>query len=120
MVTTVFWVAVICSFINFVLVLFVLPESLDNEKREYDIRTENANVIAGAAEEGSNARNGVDHSSRSDGIVCGVLKPLGVFLPVVVMDGGVRKRRDWSLTLLAAALFGVMLSQVSIFILPWS
>lgn len=97
--------------------LLVLPESLDKVKvkREHDAGTESANVVAGAAiEEESNARNEIDHSRRGDGIVRRFLRPLRVFLPVVVMDGGVRKRRDWSLTLLAAALFGVMLSQVSI------
>jgi MFS family permease len=33
-VTSVFWVAVACSFINLLLITFVFPESLDKEKRE--------------------------------------------------------------------------------------
>lgn len=124
MVTTVFWVATICSFINFILVLFLLPESLDKVKREravleYNVKTvgkrKAAAVEADAIGEGSNVQNEDNHGRRG-GIVCEFLQPLRVFLPVVVMDGGVRRRRDWSLTFLAAALFGFMLSQVSIII----
>lgn len=119
MVTTVFWVATICSFINFILVLFLLPESLDKVKREravleYNVKTvgkrKAAAVEADAIGEGSNVQNEDNHGRRG-GIVCEFLQPLRVFLPVVVMDGGVRRRRDWSLTFLAAALFGFMLSQ---------
>ncbi|KAF6757312.1 major facilitator superfamily domain-containing protein [Ephemerocybe angulata] len=33
-VTAVFWVAILCSFVNFLLVLFVFPESLDKEKQK--------------------------------------------------------------------------------------
>lgn len=54
-----------------------------------------------------------DSSRASRGIIRGFLRPLGVFLPVVVIEGGVKKRRDWSLTFLGAALFGYMLSNVS-------
>lgn len=121
MVTSVFWIAVICSFINFILVVLVLPESLDKMKREQaalDYNVKNAGkgkavVEADVIGEGSNIQN-EDNQRRRGGIVREFLRPLGVFLPVVVMDGGVKKRRDWSLTFLAAALFGYTLSQVSI------
>ena len=111
----------ISSFINFILVLLVLPESLDREKREraaLEYNTKNAGkpkagvVEVDAVDEGSNTPNEVDQNRR--GIVHGFLGPLEVFLPVVVMDGGVKRRRDWSLTFLAAAIFGYMLSQVCI------
>lgn len=124
MVTSVFWIAVICSFINFTLVVLILPESLDKLKRErssLDLNVKNAGksiatvVEADVVDEGSNTPNGGDQNRRS--IVHEFMRPLGVFLPVVVMDGG-KKRRDWSLTFLAAALFGYMLSQVRIIISP--
>ena len=57
----------------------------------------------------SGARSGV-------GIIGHFLSPLAVFLPVMVLNpSGLRKRRDWSLTLLAVGLFGYMLSTVSAF-----
>jgi hypothetical protein len=119
MVTTVFWVAVICSFINFVLVSVLLPESLDKVKREraaleYNVKAAGkGKTPVPETAEGSGSQNEDNQGKRGGGIVCEFLRPLGVFLPVMVMDGGVRKRRDWSLTCLAAALFGYMLSQVS-------
>ena len=122
MVTCVFWVAVLCGFINFLLVLFVFPESLAKVKQEraaveYNVeinRKGKARAIgARVAGEESEARVDEAPSGTGDGgIIRGFLKPLVVFLPVMVMDGGIRKRRDWSLTLLAVALFGHMLSQV--------
>ena len=54
--------------------------------------------------------------SGGAGIIGHFLSPLAVFLPVMVLDpSGLRKRRDWSLTLLAGGLFGYMLSTVSVF-----
>jgi hypothetical protein len=55
--------------------------------------------------------------SGGAGIISRLLSPLAVFLPVMVPDpsGLGRKRRDWSLTLLAGALFAHMLSTVSAF-----
>ncbi|KAF9468039.1 major facilitator superfamily domain-containing protein [Collybia nuda] len=127
-VTTVFWVAIICSFINFILVLFVFPESLDKVKLQQaalefqasgngkgkamvdDIEEDEGGVTG----EGSGTGNDQDrvHAPRRGkrGIIRGFLRPLALFMPVVVMEGGLRKRRDWSLTFLGAALFGSMLS----------
>ncbi|KAJ3500851.1 hypothetical protein NLJ89_g9607 [Agrocybe chaxingu] len=53
-----------------------------------------------------------DQKEERKGLLGQFLGPLAVFLPVLVLDpsGLGRKRRDWSLTLLAAALFGFMLS----------
>ncbi|KAF8905118.1 major facilitator superfamily domain-containing protein [Gymnopilus junonius] len=98
-VTSVFWVAVICSFVNLVLTLFVFPESLGKKKRE-------AMLVAEAAVVGK---------GKAKALVIEAEDPLSVFLPVVVLDPspygiGHRKRRDWSLTMLAIALFGFMLS----------
>ena len=140
-VTTVFWVAVFCSMINFILVLFVFPESLDEKRMERASKgkgkakapSSNADAEEEEEEEG---QSGFPVSSSSaiqgghgpqgrgrdetggEGLIYGFLKPLAVFLPVVVLvpspNGlGRRKKRDWSLTLLAMALFGFMLSSVS-------
>lgn len=126
--TTVFWVAIICTFINFVLVLFVFPESLDKVKlqqaalafqaqangkgklRDDDNEEEEADVGEGSGAGNDQVRV---QRKRKGGIIRGFLRPLALFMPVVVLEGGVRKRRDWSLTFLGAALFGYMLSNVS-------
>ncbi|KAF9532509.1 major facilitator superfamily domain-containing protein [Crepidotus variabilis] len=49
------------------------------------------------------------------GVISHFLRPLAVFMPMVVYEPswtgiGFKKRTDWSLTILAAALFGLMLS----------
>ncbi|KAF5382009.1 hypothetical protein D9615_004376 [Tricholomella constricta] len=117
-VTCVFWVAIICSFVNFVLVLFVFPESLDKVKRQRALAEHHVKAsVKGKARaddaeidgQGSGA-SGEERAEARQGIVRSFLKPLALFLPAVVYEGGVRKRRDWSLTFLAAALFGSTLS----------
>lgn len=126
--TTVFWVAIICTFINFVLVLFVFPESLDKVKLQqaalaFQAQANGKGKIRddddeeeGDVGEGSGAGNDQVRVQRrrKGGIIRGFLRPLALFMPVVVLEGGVRKRRDWSLTFLGAALFGYMLSNVSL------
>ncbi|KAF9565265.1 MFS general substrate transporter [Agrocybe pediades] len=135
-VTLVFWVAIICSFVNFLLVLFVFPESLGKKKMEQAIKQAEADAarkgkmrVVDVASTCANSTVGreedvavVAASSSSDaeapiseGIIMRFLRPLSVFLPVMVLDSspngiGHRKRRDWSLTMLALALFGFMLS----------
>ena len=121
---------------------FVFPESLDKEKREKamiayqkigavpkkdkarggaltlsigdlgDSSTDDEDNI-----EGNQTRQEGESGVRSGfgGIISRFLSPLAVFLPVVVLDpsGIGRKRRDWSLTLLAVGVFVYMLSVVS-------
>ncbi|KAF8968180.1 hypothetical protein BDZ97DRAFT_1916391 [Flammula alnicola] len=144
-VTAVFWVAIACSFFNFVMMLFVFPESLDKKKQE---RAAYAHAHAHAQRavadgkgkaraRGAGALEGIDEQLLEDessasgsgsgeqevagekgghgGVIARFLSPLAVFLPVMVLDPsptglGSRKRRDWSLTMLAVALFGFMLS----------
>ena len=120
-VTSVFWVAIICSFVNFILVLFLFPESLDKIKMvqaasrvHVDANTKgkarsNDPLGVGEGSEG-NAVHGVIEET---GILQKFLKPLELFLPAVVADGGLRKRKDWSMTIMGMALFGYMLAQVS-------
>lgn len=97
-VTTVFWVAILCSGINFLLMLFVFPESLPVEKR----------ILLNEEDPSP------DSKSRTS-TINSFLSPLAVFLPVRVDIGNGRRKKDWSLTLLAAALFGYMLSTVNLF-----
>ena len=140
-VTSVFWVAMSCSFINLLLITFVFPESLDKEKRERAmIAYKNSGVLGGkkgkSRESASTLSSGDPGSSSADeennievrlgretgvrsgvaGIISHFFSPLAVLLPVTILDpSGLGKRRDWSLTLLAGGLFGYMLSTVSAF-----
>ncbi|KAF7354836.1 MFS general substrate transporter [Mycena sanguinolenta] len=83
-VTSVFWVAAICSFVNFALVLFVIPES-------------------------AMQHCAIHANSGSSGIFSA---PLAVFLPVSIpVAGSSQRRRDWSLTLVTFTLFSYMFSQ---------
>ncbi|KAG5641236.1 hypothetical protein DXG03_005680 [Asterophora parasitica] len=117
-VTSVFWVAVFCSAVNFLLVLCVFPESLDKVKRqraleEHRIRASikgSMSKVRGESVVAEGSGGGAEEDEESEGIIRGFLKPLALFLPATVYEGGGRKRRDWSLTFLAAALFGATLS----------
>ncbi|KAJ7265904.1 major facilitator superfamily domain-containing protein [Mycena haematopus] len=98
-VDSVFCVAAIASFLNFCLMLFVIPESVSKEQRD---RASGRMVVTGEA---------VLHNPKKLGIIKDFFSPLAIFLPVFVpIPGSTRKRRDWSLTLLTCALFGYMLS----------
>ncbi|KAG6842326.1 hypothetical protein C0991_010615 [Blastosporella zonata] len=111
-VTCVFWVAIFCSFVNFILVLFVFPESLDKAKRQRaavehgkgKARADDTAVVVNAS-----SVTGAEEHGEKEGIIRTFLKPLRLFLPVVVYDGGM-KHRDWSLTFLGGALLLAMIS----------
>ncbi|KAG6817670.1 hypothetical protein H0H87_005428 [Tephrocybe sp. NHM501043] len=111
-VTCVFWVAVICSLINFILVLFVFPESLDKAKRQRAV-VEHDKGKARAIEDAVVMQvvpvNGIQEHPTREGIISAFLRPLRLFLPVVRYDRG-RKHRDWSLTYLGGALLLAMIS----------
>ncbi|GLB40407.1 putative MFS general substrate transporter [Lyophyllum shimeji] len=117
-VTSVFWTATFCSFINFVLVLLVFPESLDKVKRarasaEHQVRANGKGKARAYDEQTAGQGSGSNAEARGEpreGVIRRFLKPLTLFMPVMVFDGGVKKRRDWSLTFLGAALFGATLS----------
>ncbi|KAG7451200.1 uncharacterized protein BT62DRAFT_406404 [Guyanagaster necrorhizus] len=123
-VTAVFYLAVLCSFTNLLLVLFVFPESLSAEKREEAARehamTHSAKGKARDLRGQDSGNNDQGPSTSSDegvsetkrfAIIRSFLSPLSIFLPVTIIEAeGDRRHRDWSLTMLAAALFGYMLS----------
>lgn len=115
-VTSVFWVAVSCSFINLLLITFVFPESLDKEKREQAmIAYKKSGVLGGkkgkARERALTLSSGDPGSLGADeednieevnrprqeereyglrsgvtGIISHFLSPLAVFLPVMVLN----------------------------------
>ncbi|KAJ7170723.1 hypothetical protein C8R43DRAFT_980730 [Mycena crocata] len=110
-VTSCFGVAVFLQFINLCLVLFVFPESVSKEQRDIasgkgkgKARATNPSTLIDVAEEPT-------ESPASAGIIRKLLSPLTIFLPVsIFVDGSTRKRKDWSLTLVACSMFGYMLS----------
>ncbi|KAF7316815.1 hypothetical protein HMN09_00414600 [Mycena chlorophos] len=100
-VTSVFWVAVGLQALNLLMILFVVPEST------------NKNNGKGKARDTSQAGPSTteDAALASKGFFGDFFSPLAIFLPVpMLVDGTVRKRKDWSLTLLASAMFAYMLS----------
>lgn len=86
--TSVFEVAVFCSFVN-LLLLFVYPESL------------NAKGVPEIVEESG---------KHAEGFFASLFSPLGIFLPKDKVLASGRKRRDWSFPLLALALFSALFS----------
>lgn len=137
--TSAFWVAIAFSAVNFYMALFVFPESLGERKREKAIQEYNKmggiskrkakkplhSPIDGVVSEISRIEEqevrmaDVTESTSSStgskgGFIMRSLSPLSILLPVIVVNpsGIVRKKRDWSLTLLAVGLFGYMLSTV--------
>ncbi|KAJ7179642.1 major facilitator superfamily-domain-containing protein [Mycena filopes] len=110
-VTSVFCIAAMGSFLNFCLMLFIIPESVTREKRDRASRA--VPEIAVVSAEGGVNSDGT--RKRAIAFVPRIVKdffsPLAIFLPVpIYIDGSTRKRKDWSLTLLACALFGYLLS----------
>jgi len=90
------------------LVLFVFPESTTKEKRA---KAMGAHLNSGkgktraSPDDASGNDNAGDSGEADIGVIARFLKPLAVFLPVVVMDpsGFGRKKKDWNLTMLAVA-----------------
>jgi hypothetical protein len=116
-------VAVCCSFINLFLVLFVFPESVTQDQRDLASgkskgKARDPTSQSGPLDDVAEERAEDEHSAASSGIIRNFLRPLAIFLPVpIFVDGTTRKRKDWSLTLLACGLFGYMLSTVGGFLL---
>ncbi|KZP25097.1 MFS general substrate transporter [Athelia psychrophila] len=107
-VTSVFWVAISFSLLNFLLVAFVFPESLSKEARE-----KKTLAAAAAAAHEVEIAEATPGKVGKDWVGLGFLRaffgPLALFLPTDVEDVKGNKRKDWSLTYLALASFGYML-----------
>jgi len=100
-VISVFWIAALGSFINFCLVLFVFPESVSKEQHRV---TRDCAVDAASPDR---HKDGI--TTFIPWIIRDFFSPLATFIPTSVSVDG-RQRRDWSLTFLACALFGHLLS----------
>ncbi|KAI0077310.1 hypothetical protein K474DRAFT_1643587 [Panus rudis PR-1116 ss-1] len=120
-VTSVFYVAALCSFINLLLVLFVFPESLDKKKakarllaRPSSLHAPNPTPAADPDELGEPIVNGINNANgevkNSPGFLTKALSPLALFLPKKIRTPSGQYRSDWSLTWLGLSLFGYLLS----------
>lgn len=98
-VAPVFWVAMICSFVNFLLAAFVFPESLHKNRKLTLERQEEQQQFK--------------TSSDSKGFIGGFVKPLMIFAPKMKHVPGRTPRRDWTLTCLGLAVFMYYLSMVN-------
>ena len=109
-VAPVFWVAMMCSFVNFLLAVFVFPESLHKNKkhssplRQDDQQQQNLKLAH------SNA-NGASNTLIES--LDGFIKPLLIFAPKIKHIPGRAPRRDWTLTCIGLAVFIYFLSAVS-------
>lgn len=101
-VTSVFYIASMCSFINLILVLFVCPESLEKKKTK---------VGQQAPAEPSNTGSSANVARK--GLFYQFISPLALFLPKKIESPDGVSRRDWTLTIIAGTLFGALLSSVS-------
>ncbi|KAJ7158716.1 hypothetical protein C8R46DRAFT_1165058 [Mycena filopes] len=109
-VTSAFWVAIALQFINLCLVLFVFPESVTQEQRDLARGKNKGKAPDRSSGNGTLDAVAEEPVAKSGGIIRDFLSPLAIFLPVPILVDGTRKRQDWSLTLLACAMFGYMLS----------
>jgi MFS family permease len=114
--TPVFWVSALLSIVNFLMVVFVFPESLTKERRAArdaaaaEARA-NANVLAGGAATITESEHEMNEGARMSAVK-GIFAPLAVFAPRMRVSANGKLRKDWSMTFLALALFGYLLSTV--------
>lgn len=117
-VTSVFWVAITCSFVNLILVLFVFPESLPASRRASN-RKGKSRAIDSSPEFSGGKVDEPSHGWAATRIIRSFLSPLAVFLPSHVPvaasatgDSLVpsRTRKDWGLTFIGMSLFSHMLA----------
>ncbi len=107
-VTSVFYIAVMCSFLNFLLVLFVFPESRNKKKAAQDQPAVVQRVALQAQDDGlteqAQAMSWFQRSTSS----------LSLFVPKKISKPEGGYYRDWSLTFLGIALFMFLLAAVSV------
>ncbi|CAK5269155.1 unnamed protein product [Mycena citricolor] len=108
-VTSVFWVAIALQFINLCLVALVFPESVSKEQRA--LAAGNHKGKGKARDNSTRLADVAEETEVESGFLTRLLSPLAVFMPVsITIPGTTRKRTDWSLTFVACAMFGYMLS----------
>lgn len=97
-VTPAFWVAVLCSTINFILALLVIPESLDKARLR-------------AVQKGDIPNPSIQ---KKPGLKKRLLGPLAIFAPRKRVVNG-RMQKDWSMSWLAISMFSLFLASVRAF-----
>ena len=121
--TPVFWVSGLLTLINLFMAIFVFPESLSKEQRA--ARDAAAAEAIASADVVDASTGGVaiptGHVRELEGKECGfvglvkrIVAPLSVFAPRARVSSGGKVRKDWSMTFLALALFGYLLSSVGV------
>lgn len=113
-VTSVFYVAAICSFVNLLLVLFVFPESLTKKNAKAAGKSVDRIVVVPVP-----VAQGQGDGAADPAVVGGSRRFLGPLGPLALLapkklprpEGGYR--RDWSLTMLGFGLFMFLLATVS-------
>jgi MFS family permease len=93
-VTAVFWAAILCSTINFLTILFVIPESLEKARQR-------------AAQKGDSP----PATQTKPGLKKRLLGPLAIFAPRKCIVNG-RPQKDWSISWLATVVFALLLAGV--------
>jgi len=101
-------------------VTFVFPESLSKEQRakaaeQYHGSIKGKSRATVLAINGNGSEQTQEVEPQHVGVVTRFLSPLSMFLPAVIMTStgnGIKKTRDWSLTLLALTMFLFMLATV--------
>lgn len=97
-VSAVFWVAILCSAINIILTLLVIPESLDKARLR---AVQKGDIPSPSAQ-------------KKPGLKKRLLNPLAIFAPRKRVVNG-RMQKDWSMTWLAIAMFTLFLASVRAF-----
>ena len=113
-VTSVFYVAAMCSFVNLLLVLFVFPESLTKKKAKAAGKFVSRMVpVPAPTAHTSGASDPTEGGVVNQFWLAHALSPLALLAPKKIPrpDGGYR--RDWSLTVLGVGLFMFLLATVS-------
>lgn len=103
-VTSVFYIAAMCSFLNLLLTIFVFPESLDKKKAQ---QSQLPLIIDEESED--------ENQGQNQGFLSRVFSPLLLFMPKKIQTPEGNHRYDWSLTLMAVALFAYLLSTVRVY-----
>ncbi|KIP10989.1 hypothetical protein PHLGIDRAFT_21891 [Phlebiopsis gigantea 11061_1 CR5-6] len=110
-VTSVFYVAAVCSFVNLLLVLFVFPESLTKRKSKAVGKVVDRIVVVPVPVVQAQGSIAIDPAVKG-GLqrFLGPLEPLALLAPKKLPrpEGGYR--RDWSLTVLGFGLFMFLLA----------
>lgn len=111
-VTSVFYVAAMCSFVNLLLVLFVFPESLAKKKANAAGKSVGRMVPVLVPATQAGTADPAGGTAASPAWLLHVFTPLALLAPKKIPrpEGGYR--RDWSLTVLGVGLFMFLLATV--------